>query len=152
MAERSAEREPLVREGGEERTFAFSYAAILRPLFYVMGMSPAHTRVVLRADDLAVQFGVNGWGFKAAVPLRLITAVERDDAWVTGAGVHGNFSGTWLVNGGNTGMVRVLCAPGATARVCGFTCSLRNLRMSLERPDEFMTCLRSATAGRGREQ
>ncbi|MGK4584520.1 hypothetical protein [Kitasatospora sp. HPMI-4] len=82
-----------------------------------------------------------GWAFRARIPLKAIRSAGPDSGGVTGWGVHG-FAGHWLVNGSSKGLVRLELDPAVRAYAVQFPVRLRELRLSLEKPDAFLAVLR----------
>jgi hypothetical protein len=81
-----------------------------------------------------------GWAFHADIPLASVAGSRRYRGLVGGIGVHG-WRGRWLVNGAATGLVDLDIEPPARGYVLGVPVRLRLLRLSLERPDDFLTAL-----------
>ncbi len=117
-------------------SFGFRYGA-LRPLLSALGMGPAFSSVELEGDTLGVRMG---WAFRAAVPVRQITAVEPRRGIVGGIGVHG-WRGRWLVNGAATGLLVITVDPPVRAWATGIPVQLRELTVSLEDPDALVAAL-----------
>jgi hypothetical protein len=119
----------------EPRRFAIRYSPRLRWLFELAGLGPRHSIVERRRDALVVRMG---WAFSAVVPVRDIADVSRErDVWWA-IGVHTNFSGSWLVNGAATGIVKLELAEPVRGRSAGFEVAVRTLGLGLDDPDGFM--------------
>ena len=94
----------------------------------------------MEVDDDVVRVRM-GFAFRAQFPRASITDVRSYWGVVGGVGVHG-WRGRWLVNGSATGLVTMeINAPGR-ARVLGIPVQLRNLRVSVESPEELVAFLR----------
>ena len=110
---------------------------VLRPLLWVLGAGPRRSGVTIEGDQLRATMG---WMFRAEVPLASVTGASPHRGMVGGIGVHGA-RGVWLVNGGIRGIVRIFIDPPATARVLGVRVRLKELQVSLERPEELLDAL-----------
>ena len=127
-----------VRENGlmSEEVFAFRYG-LLRALLVLIGLGPKFTRVVFRERVLEVRFG---YGFRAEIPFSAIFNAKPEPGMISGIGVHG-WRGSWLVNGSAWGLVGFDLDQKVDARVLGFPVRLLHLRMSLEKPGNFLARL-----------
>ena len=124
--------------GTNGEVFAFSFNSFIRALMVPMLAGPKRSRVVLSTDQLAVTMGSGGWMFSCAVPRSSLSNVGPSTGMVGGYGAHG-WRGRWLVNGSGKGLVRMTVEPVARARVMFLPVKLRQLTVSLERPDEFIS-------------
>jgi hypothetical protein len=109
-----------------------------RPLLSALGLGPRAARIELGEDEFRVRMG---WGFRARIPRTSIVRADRFRDWPWAIGVHGDFRGSWLVNGSATGIVLLYLDPPSSARVLGVPISLRKLGLSLEDPEGFLAAL-----------
>lgn len=116
--------------------FPFSYGR-LKPLLTVLGAGPAHSSITLDETSLRVRMS---WLFTAEVARSSITGAKPFTGLVGGWGAHGG-RGRWLVNGSSKGLVSIDIDPPGRARVTGFPVKLRELRVSVELPDELIAAL-----------
>ncbi|HUY07756.1 MAG TPA: hypothetical protein VMU99_10905 [Acidimicrobiales bacterium] len=119
-----------------EEEFAFRYG-ILRPLLTLIGLGSRQARVVFHERVLEVRFG---YGFRAEIPFSAIYNAKPEPGMISGVGVHG-WRGNWLVNGSAWGLVGFDLDQKVDAQVLGFPVKLLHLRMSLERPGNFLARL-----------
>ncbi|WP_457030786.1 hypothetical protein [Kitasatospora sp. P5_F3] len=84
-----------------------------------------------------------GWAFRADIAPGSIVEARRDGRRVSGWGVHG-FGGHWLVNGSSHGIVVLELAPEGRCSVLVLPLRLRELRISLVAPEEFLAALHAA--------
>lgn len=120
----------------EEEVFTFRYG-LLRPLLELIGLGSKFTRIVFHERTLEVRFG---YGFRAQIPYSAIYNAKPEPGMISGIGVHG-WRGSWLVNGSAQGLVGFDLDQKVDARVLGFPVRLLHLRMSLERPGNFLARL-----------
>ncbi|MCX5214032.1 hypothetical protein OG689_33015 [Kitasatospora sp. NBC_00240] len=118
-------------------TFALSYENWFRPIAVCCGMGPARSGAEIVGEVLKVRMG---WAFRAGIPLSSIAAARADSGPVSGWGVHG-FGGRWLVNGSARGLVVLRVEPRCRVTAALVPVRLRELRLSLERPEEFLVAL-----------
>jgi hypothetical protein len=118
----------------DPRRFEVGYDRWCRWLLGVLGMGPRHSGVTVDDREVAVRMG---WAFHADLPRDRISSVEHDERKVWGWGVHG-WSGSWLVNGSSTGVVRVVLDPPVPARTAFVPVELRELRVSIVEPERFV--------------
>ena len=86
----------------------------LRWLLRALGMGPKRTGLVLTSYEVRVKAG----GFQTTVPLDHIVAVSECPApWWAQAGVHTDFRGRWIINGGPGRLVRLGLSPSVEARI-----------------------------------
>lgn len=115
--------------------FAIAYSRWFAVLATALGMGPASSLLDLDEKALVVEMG---WAFSARVPRGHVVSVARHPRVMTAIGVHTAGWGDWVVNGATGGMVDIRIDPPAPARVLGFAVHLRRLRLSVDRPDEFV--------------
>jgi hypothetical protein len=85
-----------------------------------------------------------GWVFRTVFPLASVTGTSLFGGRTLSRGVHG-WSGRWLVNGSEAGIVAIAIAPAARAWVLGFPVRLLQLMVSMDDPEGLRQAL-----GRGR--
>jgi hypothetical protein len=106
--------------------------AAIRLLFTVLWCRP-------RVDVTPVALVVSlGWSFRTAVPRGSITAVAAVPWRRLSIGAHG-WRGRWLVNTAAGPLVRVTIEPPAPARVLGVPIRVRELTLSIDDVDAFLT-------------
>jgi glutamine phosphoribosylpyrophosphate amidotransferase len=108
-----------------------------RPLLWVTGAGPRASGVTIEDGRLRVRMG---WMFRADVPLASVAGAAPHSGMVGGIGVHGA-RGTWLVNGGIRGVVRIFIDPPDRARVLGVRVKLKELQVSVESPEALLDAL-----------
>lgn len=111
----------------------------MRALMSVLAVPEASRYAVLDDDVLRVRLG---WTFRLTAPRESLVAALRDRGRITGIGAHG-WRGTWLVNTGARGLVRLELDPPARATLCGVPVTVRVLRLGLAEPEAFLSELRS---------
>lgn len=121
--------------------FPISYSPSLRALFGVLGLGGRVSGVTVGPEVVDVRMG---WAFHAAVPRSALDEAVPDTGRVSGWGVHG-WAGRWLVNGSADGLVRLRIDPPVRARAVGFPVRLRELRLSLVTPDDFIRAVGQPT-------
>ena len=113
----------------------------LRWLLRAVGMGPKRTGIVLTPDELQVRAG----GFGLTIPLDRIASVSECPApWWAQAGVHTDFRGRWIINGGPGRLVRLDLAPPAEALILGRRLSVRRLDIGVEDDVGFLAKLSEA--------
>ncbi|MGW6918194.1 hypothetical protein ACWGB8_30925 [Kitasatospora sp. NPDC054939] len=125
--------------------FAIRYDNWFVPIAWTTGLTRRRSTVTLTAGTVEIRMG---WAFRAAVPRRSVLSAGPDRRSVFGWGVHG-FGGYWLVNGSSHGIVALETAPDTRCRVMGLPLRLRELRISLDRPDDFLAALGAERARPG---
>jgi hypothetical protein len=103
----------------------------------VLGLAPSNSYMEIDDGVLCVRMG---WAFSLEAPLESVRNAQRDDARVTGWGVHG-WRGRWLVNGSSSRLVRIELEPPARARTGPVPITVRQLRVSVEDPDGLLAAL-----------
>ncbi len=118
--------------------FPILYSDINAKLFTLLALPRSRSYVELDDDSLRVQLG---WGFTARIPRRSISAAQRgpDVPGIT-AGAHG-WRGRWLVNGSRRNIVRLDIDPPVRAWTLAIPVRMRQLLVSLEDPEGFLTAL-----------
>jgi hypothetical protein len=116
--------------------FAISYNSVFKALATITGTGPGRSGVEVEADRIDVRMG---WAFRARIPRSSVREVEQIDRIppLYGAGVHG-WGGRWAVNGSQRGAVKITVDPPADARVLFVPVKLRELLLSLEKPEAFV--------------
>ncbi|MDF1605528.1 hypothetical protein [Nocardioides sp. YIM 152315] len=82
-----------------------------------------------------------GWAFRAVVPRATVTEVAAVPWRRMSIGAHG-WRGRWLVNTATGPLVRVRVDPATPGRVLGFPVRVRELTLSIDDVDAFLTDLR----------
>ncbi|MFJ8043872.1 hypothetical protein ACIRBX_25560 [Kitasatospora sp. NPDC096147] len=118
-------------------TFAIRHDRWYAPIARITALPPRRSTVTLDASVVRVRMG---WAFRAEIPIASITDAAPDRRPVSGWGVHG-FSGRWLVNGSSQGIIALRIDPPVCCRMTGLPLRLRELRVSLDRPEEFLDAL-----------
>ena len=122
----------------QEERFAISYSGLNKPLLAVLGMGPGRSGVVVTDSEVRVRMG---WAFNAAIPRERITAAEKTTKpALFGWGVHG-WRGRCVVNGSDSGIVRLAIDPPILTRTLIFAIQPHELFISLEEPDRFLATL-----------
>jgi hypothetical protein len=88
--------------------------------------------------------GRRGWVFVAEIPRTSIVQANPVRGPIWGWGAHG-WRDRWLVNGSSSGLVQLTIAPKAPGRCLAFLLRIGELTLSVDRPDEFVTAVLSAT-------
>jgi hypothetical protein len=123
-----------------DRQFGLSFSPFMRALTTPILAGPRRCHVVVTDDRLLVVMGAGGWAFSAAVPRSSITQVDRVTGPVWAWGAHG-WQGRWLVNGSSRGLVQITIEPDGRGSCLGFPIKLRQLTVSLDEPDQFVSAL-----------
>jgi hypothetical protein len=118
--------------------FPIRYSPRLYWIFWPLLLGTRHSEVRLTKTDLHVRMG---WAFDARIPRSSILAAGPWRDWPWAIGVHGNFRGSWLVNGSATGIVQLAIDPPAPGRTAGFPIRLRWLGLGLRDPAGFLAAL-----------
>lgn len=127
---------------GEQWEIRFSPR--IRWFLRALGMGPKRTGIVLTPHDVRVRAG----GFRVTVSRDHIASVsERPAPWWAQAGVHTDFRGRWIVNGGPGCLVRLVLAPPAQGRMAGMTVSIWRLDLGLQDNASFAVKLASSPGG-----
>lgn len=130
---------PEVLSTGEQLEIHFS--PWISWLLHVFGMSQKTTGVVLTPHDVRVKAGA----FHVTVSRDQIASVrECSSPWWAKAGVHTDFRGRWVVDGGTSRLVRLDLTPPAHGRVARRTVSIRRLDLGLEDNAAFVAKLAAA--------
>ena len=119
----------------ESKRFDIAYTGINGPMMKVLGVGPGRGYVIVTPDDLIVKMG---WAFSGTVPRSRITSAEastkpRGYGW----GVHG-WNGKWVINGSDSGIVKIDLSPATTMRTLIFPINPHVLYISLVSPKEFL--------------
>jgi hypothetical protein len=123
-----------------EGEFELSFSSFMKILMTPMLCGPRLSRVLLRGSRMNVKMGLGGWTFAATIPRSSITGAARVSGPVLSWGAHG-WRGRWLINGSSRGLVRISIDPPGRGRCLFFPVSVRELTVSLEKPDEFVAAL-----------
>jgi hypothetical protein len=123
----------------DPRRFPIRFSSVNGILFRGLLISPANASVELADDTIHVGMG---WAFSARIPRRLVAkaGLGRPPALRLTAGAHG-WGGRWLVNGSADGIVTMDLSERARAFVSGFPIRLKELSVSLEDPEGFLSAL-----------
>ena len=109
-----------------------------------LGMGPKRTGIVLTPHEVQVRAG----SFRVRVCRDQIASVrECSPPWWAPAGVHTDFRGRWIVDGGPGRLVRLDLSPPAQGRMAGVTVSIRRLDLGLEDNASFAAKLAAARLG-----
>jgi hypothetical protein len=118
--------------------FPIRYSPRLSWIFWPMLLGTRHSEVRLTRTELYVRMG---WAFEARIPRASIRTASRWHDWPWAIGVHGNFRGSWLVNGSATGLVQLTIDPPASGRTVFIPLTIRWLGLGLQDPDGFLAAL-----------
>ena len=130
-------QEPL--GAGEQLEIHFS--PWIRWFLHALGMGPKRTGIVLTPHEVQVKAG----SFRVTVSRDQIVSVrECSPPWWGLAGVHTDFRGRWVVDGGPRCLVRLDLSPPARGRVAGMTVTIRRLDLGVEDNASFVTKLASS--------
>lgn len=121
-------------------TFDLSFNRLMKVVMTALLAGPRRCRVELTGDRLKVTMGLAGWAFSSSLRRSAIVRAERVRGPVWGWGAHG-WRGRWLVNGSSRGLVRVTVEPHGRGRCLVVPVKIRQLTLSLDRPDEFLAAL-----------
>jgi hypothetical protein len=108
---------------------------LVRALLAVLLVRP---RVEVTPAALVVSLG---WSFRVAVPRGAVQEVAAVPWRRLSIGAHG-WGGRWLVNTATGPLVRVTVAPTATGRLLGLPVRVRELTLSIDDVDAFLSDLR----------
>ena len=101
------------------------------------------TRAFVAVDDDVVEFRM-GASFVSTIPRSAIESVSHYKGRIGAWGVHGG-DGVWLVNGSSRGVVSIHVEPPVQAHMrsgpLAGDVDLRELRVSVDRPDELVARL-----------
>jgi hypothetical protein len=102
-------------------------------------ISPSDAAVELAEDTVHVRMA---WAFSARIPRRLVAKAGpgQPPTIPFTAGAHG-WRGRWLVNGSADGIVTMDLSEPVRANVAGFPIKLKELSVSLEDPEGFLSAL-----------
>jgi hypothetical protein len=115
-----------------------------KPLFVVLGVTPARSYLDLEPEIVRVRMG---WGFAADIPRTSIRSVRRVERAMWSIGAHG-WRGRWLVNGARGPIVSIEIDPPVHGRTILIPSGLRELRVSVDDPDALVAALGGTGAGR----
>jgi hypothetical protein len=104
----------------------------------LLALTLSRPRVEVTPSALVVALG---WSFRVAVPRASIVAVDPVPGSRLSIGAHG-WRGRWLVNTARRPLVRVTVEPEASGRLLGVPVRIRELTLSIEDVDAFLTDLR----------
>jgi hypothetical protein len=103
-----------------------------------LGMPPRGSFLEVDAEQVSVQMG---WGFRARLPRNSVLRVSSgNDGTGLSLGIHG-WNGRWLVNGSFDGIVKIELDPPQRAKVAGIPVRLRELRVSVDEPEDLVAQL-----------
>jgi hypothetical protein len=122
---------------GEQLEIHFS--PWIRWFLRAFGMGPKRTGIVLTPHEVQVRAG----HFRVIISRDQITSVRECSAPWWMAGVHTDFRGRWIVNGGPGRLVRLDLSPPVEGRMAGMTVSIRRLDVGLEDNARFLAKLAS---------
>jgi len=108
-------------------------------LFRGLLIPPSSAYVELDDDTIHVRMG---WAFTGRIPRRLVARAGpgKPPTIPLTAGAHG-WRGRWLVNGAPDGIVRLELSEPTRAFVSGFPIRLKELSVSLEDPEGFLSAV-----------
>jgi len=108
-------------------------------LFRGLLITPSGSYAELGDDTIQVRLG---WAFSARIPRRLVAkaGLGRPPTIPFTAGAHG-WGGRWLVNGSADGIVTMELSERARAFVSGVPIRLKELSVSLDDPEGFLSAL-----------
>jgi hypothetical protein len=115
----------------------------LKPLFVVLGITPASSYLELDTDRVRVRLS---WAFRGGMPRPSIRSVRRVSNSIS-IGAHG-WRGRWLVNGAAGPLVAIAIDPPGRAWVLGVPMRLRELIVSVDDPDAVIAELSPAAPSR----
>jgi hypothetical protein len=122
----------------ESKRFEIAYTGINGPMMKTLGIGPGRGYVIVTPGDLIVKMG---WAFSGTIPRSRITSAEASTKpQGYGWGVHG-WNGKWVINGSDSGIVKIEIDPATTVRTLIFPINLRELYVSLENPESFLEAL-----------
>jgi hypothetical protein len=123
----------------DPRRFPIRFSSVNGILFRGLLISPSNACVELTDDTIPVRLG---WAFSARIPRRLVAkaGLGRPPTLRLTAGAHG-WGGRWLVNGAADGIVTMDLSEPVRAFVSGFPIRLKELSVSLEDPEGFLSAL-----------
>jgi hypothetical protein len=123
----------------DPRRFPIRFNSFNDILFRGLLISPSSSSVDLDDDSLGVRLG---WAFSARIPRRLVAkaGLGQPPALRLTAGAHG-WGGRWLVNGSADGIVTMELSERVRAFVSGFPIRLKELSVSLDDPEGFLSAL-----------
>ena len=104
----------------------------------LLAVTFSRPRVEVTPTALMVRLG---WSFRVAVPRRSIDTVASVPWSRVSIGAHG-WRGRWLVNTTSKPLVRVTIDPPTPGRVLGYPVRIRELTLSIDDVDAFLTDLR----------
>jgi hypothetical protein len=123
--------------------FELSFNSFMRLVMTPLLVGPKRCRVQLTSKRLKVKMGLGAWAFSASVRRAAVTGAARVSGPVLGWGAHG-WRGRWLINGSSRGLVRVSIDPPGRGRCLFVPVTLRELTLSLDRPDEFIAAVNAS--------
>ena len=123
----------------DPRRFPIRFNPFNGVLFRGLLISPSSSSVDLDGDTLRVRLS---WAFSARIPRRLVAKAGpgQPPTIPLSAGAHG-WRGRWLVNGSSDGIVTMDLAEPVRAFVSGIPVHLKELSVSLEDPEGFLSAL-----------
>jgi hypothetical protein len=108
-------------------------------------LAPSRSYVELDGEWVTARMS---WAFRTRFPRAAVTSVQELPSRPLSRGVHG-FSGRWLVNGSGRDILQIELSPDQRAYVLGFPVRLRQLLVSVERPDALAKALLCGPGSKG---
>jgi hypothetical protein len=107
--------------------------------FSLTGLGRYASGVDLDSDELRIRLG---WAFRMSAPRATVARAGEYPHWMWfSIGAHTDLRGRWLVNGSGRGLVRIVLSEPARGRSCGIPIKPREVNVSLDDPQGFLTAL-----------
>lgn len=122
--------------------FPISYNGASKVLLGALGAGPARSWAEVDAGTIRARIG---WAGRVEIRRSTVRAVERAERVprLLGYGVHGFGTGTWALNGSNSGVVKLTLSEPATGKAALFPMRPTVLFLSLEDRDAFIAAAQS---------
>lgn len=120
--------------------FNLTYNAASRIVLTLLGAGPGKGHVDVSGDTVHAKLG---WSGSITMPRADIASVEEIDRipWWFGVGMHGDFRGSWAINGASTGAVKITMRRPSSGRVLFVPVRATTVYVSLEEPERFVATL-----------